>query len=139
VPRGYPFGIDECTPSSAPDGPVDEEILAELFMVMDGGSLDGLASICDLFLTGVPARLSEIDAALLEGRLDDAAKAAHSLKGTGGAFGARRLGDVASRLERACLDMDHTSTPGLLEDLRLEFLVFRDILEARLAHLPPPS
>ncbi len=136
--RSYGFDIDERT-LPAPEGPVDEEILAELFMVMDDGSLDGLVTICDLFLSGVPARLSEIDAALQEGRLDDAAKAAHSLKGTGGAFGARRLGDVAARLERACREMDHPSTPGLLEELRVEFLVFRDILEARLAHLPPPA
>lgn len=133
------FDIDEVTPPSAPDGPVDEEILAELFIVMDDGPLDGLVTICDLFLTGVPARLSDIEAALREGRLDDAAKAAHSLRGTGGAFGARRLGDVAARLDRACREMDHASTQGLLEDLHLEFLVFRKILEARLAHLSPRS
>ncbi len=92
-----------------------------------------------MFLTGVPARLADIESALADGRMDDAAKAAHSLKGTGGAFGARRLGDVAARLERACREMDHASTPGLMEDLHLEFLVFRTILEARLAHLSPPS
>ena len=134
----YRFDMEERKPSSA-DGPVDEEILAELFMVMEDGSLDGLLTICDLFITGVPARLSEIEAALQEGRLDDAGNAAHSLKGTGGAFGARRLSDVAARLERACRESDRGSTPELLVDLHLEFLVFRNILEERIARLSSPS
>ena len=124
--------------ASAEEGPVDEEMLAELFIVMEEGSLDGLTAICDLFLTGVPARLSEIEAALQEARLDDAAKAAHSLKGTGGAFGARALGALAGRLERACREMDGASTPALLEDLHREFLVFRNILQERLAYLRHP-
>ena len=117
------------------EGPVDEEILAELFVVMDDGPPEDLITICDLFLTGVPARLSDIGAALGEGRMEDAAKAAHSLKGTAGAFGARRLGEVAGRLERACQHTDAVSAAGLLEELHAEFVVFRDILQARLAAL----
>ena len=114
------------------DGPVDEEILAELFMVMDDGPSEDLMSICDLFLTGVPARLSDIGSALGEDRIYDASKAAHSLKGTGGAFGARRLGEVAGRLEQACRHSDAVAAAALLHELHAEFRIFRDILQARL-------
>ena len=130
------YGLEvEARRVTASDGPVDEEILAELFMVMDDGAPEGLTTICDLFLTGVPARLADIEAALADGRMDDAAKAAHSLKGTGGAFGARRVGEVAGRLEQVCRATDRASASGLLEELREEFLVFRIILATRLAGL----
>lgn len=122
-----------------PDGPVDEEILGELFMVMDDGAPEGLARVCDLFLTGVPARLGEIETALAEGRMDDAAKAAHSLKGTGGAFGARRVGELAGRIEQVCRTTDGSSAARLLDELRAEFLVFRGLLVARLAALSSTS
>jgi len=102
-------------------------------MVMDDGSLDGLITICDLFLTGVPERLSDIGTALTEGRIEDAAIASHSLKGTGGAFGARRLGEVAGRLELSCREKDVHSASRLLERAKAEFVVFRNILEVRLA------
>jgi len=125
------------TPSS--DGPVDEEILSELLMVMDDGSMDGLITICDLFLTGVPDRLSDIEAALAEGRLDDVAAASHSLKGTGGAFGARRLGEMAGQLEQACRQNDLHSATALLERVKAEYIVFRNILEVRLAASSAPS
>lgn len=131
---GYGLGPEDRT-VAATDGPVDEEILAELFMVMDDGVPEGLTGVCDLFLTGVPARLADIEAALADERIDDAGKAAHSLKGTAGAFGARRVGEVAGRLEQVCRATDRTSATGLLEELREEFLVFRNILATRLAAL----
>lgn len=133
--HGHGTVADDDRMVTPPDGPVDEEILAELFMVMDDGAPEDLTRICDMFLTGVPARLAEIEAALADGRMDDAAKAAHSLKGTAGAFGARRLGEVAGRLEQVCRATDGASATKLLEGLREEFLVFRSILADRLAAL----
>lgn len=130
---------DDDSTVTPPDGPVDEEILDELFMVMDDGEPEGLARVCDLFLTGVPARLAEIEAALADGRIDDAAKASHSLKGTGGAFGARRVGELAGRIEQVCRATDGAAAAELLEELWAEFLVFRDILAARLARLSATS
>jgi len=120
-------------------GPVDEEILGELFMVLDDGAPDAVSGICELFISGVPDRLGDIDAALDEGRLEDAARAAHSLKGTGGAFGARRVGEVAGRLEQVCLAGDGLSAAALAKELHVEFLVFREILETRIAGLSARS
>ncbi|MDQ6726675.1 MAG: Hpt domain-containing protein [Actinomycetota bacterium] len=120
-------------------GPVDEAILDELFMVLDDGAPEELLGICNLFISGVPARLGDIDAALDEGRLVDAARAAHSLKGTGGAFGARRVGEVAGRLEQVCHASDGLSAAALAKELHVEFFIFREILATRIAELSARS
>lgn len=118
------------------DDRVDEEILSELFMVFDEGIADGLVEVCDTFRTSVPARLAEIDAALVESRFGDASRAAHSLRGSTGTFGARRLSALATCLEDACGKGDRIAGLSLLDDMRSEFRIFSDILEARMAQLP---
>lgn len=112
---------------------VDEELLADILMLLDDEEPGGLRMACDLFRAGVPERFLEIDAALAEGRFDDAARTVHSLRGSAGAFGARRLSIQAERLEELCLQSDGDSAVPLVEEMRAEFLVFRAILDARLA------
>ena len=121
-------------PAAAEDH-VDEEILGEVLMLLEDEAPDTLMKACDLFRTGVPDRLVELDAALAEGRLDDAARASHSLRGSAGAFGARRLSALGERLEQLCRESDGTTALLVLEEMRAEFLVFRAILDARLAQL----
>ena len=123
------------TPSSAPDDRVDEEILDELFLVMGNGGSDGLVKACDLFLAGVPTRFSGMRAALDEGRFDDAAQGAHSLRGSAGAFGARRLSGLTLNLERLCREGDAGGAGALLDEMETEFRIFRAILVARLGSL----
>lgn len=115
---------------------VDEEILLELFTMLDDGSPDGLISACNMFLVGVPDSLAELEGALASGRLDEAGRTAHRLRGTAGAFGARRLSALAERLERLCGQGDATSTGRIVETMRDEFVLFRAILASRLASLP---
>ena len=115
---------------------VDEEILSELFMVFEDRFADGLVDVCDTFRTSVPARLAEIDAALVEGRFGEASRAAHNLRGSTGTFGARRLSALATCLEDECGKGDRIAGLSLLDDMRAEFAIFRDILDARMAQLP---
>jgi len=117
------------------DDRIDEEILGELLTVFGDGIPAELVNICDLFLTSVPARLGDIDVALAAGHLDEAAHSAHSLKGSTGAFGARRLSVLASRLQEACEEADASAAAPLLAEMSDEFLVFRDVLVARLSQL----
>lgn len=124
------------TPSPGPDDRVDEEILDELFVIMGGGGSEGLVRACDLFLTGVPARFTEIQGALAEGRLEDAAQGAHSLRGSVGAFGARRLSGLTVALERLCREGDTSGASALVDEMQAEFRIFRAILVARLGQLP---
>lgn len=114
---------------------VDEALLGEVLMLLDDEDPDGLLRACDLFRSGVPERMREIDAAVHDGRFDDAARASHSLRGSAGAFGARRLSNLGERLESLCLQSDAEAGAALLNEMGEEFRLFRDILDARLAEV----
>jgi len=114
---------------------VDEDQLAEVLMVLEGESTEGLLHACDLFRVGVPDRIRDIDVALAEGRYDDAARASHSLRGSAGAFGARRLSTMGERLEEVTRQADGPAAVRIVDQMRTEFPAFRDILDARLAEL----
>jgi HPt (histidine-containing phosphotransfer) domain-containing protein len=120
-------------PPSPEDDRVDEEILEELFSVLGGEVMDGLVRACDLFRTGLPARLDDIDTALAEGRLDQVSRLAHSVRGSTGAFGARHLSNLAARLEQTCGQGDGTGADALVTEMRAELVTFQAILDARLA------
>ncbi len=122
---------DENEPDVLPD--IDEEILSELFVLLDDGTPDGLITACDLFLVGVPTALADVRRALSESRFADAGKMAHTLRGTAGAFGANRLGRLAASLEDVCGRTDGASAKALVDGMEAEFLAFRTILTARLA------
>jgi HPt (histidine-containing phosphotransfer) domain-containing protein len=112
---------------------VDEEILSELFVLLDDGTPDGLITACDMFLVGVPRALDDVRRALSESRVIDAGKMAHTLRGTAGAFGATRLGRLAASLEDVCGRADGASANALVEGMEAEFLAFRSLLTSRLA------
>jgi hypothetical protein len=57
------------------------------------------------------------------------------MRGSAGAFGARRLSMLTLTLERLCRDGDSTGANGLLQEMETEFRLFRAILVARLGQL----
>ena len=118
--------------SGAGDGGIDEEILAELFEVLGDGDAEGLIAACNMFLDGVPARFADAESAIAEGRYDEAARVAHSLKGTSGAFGATRLSGLANDLEQACKSSNAGAVKTVLEQSRAEYEAFSLVLGARL-------
>lgn len=122
-------------PSPGPEDRVDEEILDELFLIMGDSGSEGLVKACDLFLSGVPSRLAEVQAAVADARFQDAAQGAHSLRGSAGAFGARRLSALTVTLERLCCERDVPGATALLDEMQAEFRIFRAILVARLGQL----
>ena len=114
---------------------VDEDLLTEVLMMAADEGGEGILKACDLFRSSAPERLDDIGSALADGRLDDAAQTSHSLRGSAGAFGAKRLSMLGMRLEEACREFDAAGAERLLAAMRVEFLVFRDIFDARLARL----
>lgn len=114
---------------------VDEDILGEVLILMEDEAADGMMNACELLRSGVPERFVEIDAALAEGRFGDAAWASHSLRGSAGAFGARRLSRLGHRLEQLCAEADGASAALVVEEMRAEYLVFQAILDGRLAQI----
>jgi HPt (histidine-containing phosphotransfer) domain-containing protein len=117
------------------DDHVDEELLAEVLEMAEDEAGEGILKACEIFRSSVPERLDDIASALADGRLDDAARTSHSLRGSAGAFGAKRLSMLGLRLEEACRESDAAAAEDLLAEMRTEFLVFRDIFDARLAGL----
>ena len=117
------------------DDHVDEELLAEVLMMAEDEAGEGILKACEIFRSSVPERLADIGSALADGRFADAAQTSHSLRGSAGAFGAKRLSMLGMRLEEACRDSDAAGAEDLLAEMRAEFLVFRDIFDARLAEL----
>jgi HPt (histidine-containing phosphotransfer) domain-containing protein len=115
------------------DEHVDEEMLADVLGLMEDEAADGILKACDLFRNSVPDRLDDIGSAIHEGRFDDAVQASHSLRGSAGAFGAKRLSALGLRIEQLCRESDASGASAVLDDMRSEFLVYRDILDARLA------
>lgn len=114
------------------DEHVDEEMLADVLMLMEDEAADGILRACDLFRSSVPDRLDDIGAAIAEGRFVDAGRASHSLRGSAGAFGAKRLSTLGLQLEELCRESDAGAATEVLGEMRAEFLVFRDILDSRL-------
>jgi HPt (histidine-containing phosphotransfer) domain-containing protein len=115
------------------DEHVDEEVLSELFSLLDDGTTDGLIGVCDLFLLGAPTTLAEIEDALAGQRPDDVRRLAHTLRGTAGAFGALRLSQLAGQLEAVGQGPDLTPAGALVAEMRAEYETFRAILMSRLA------
>jgi len=132
--RAATVGVAAASSSEVDDRNVDDGILSEVLSMLDDDS-DGLMEACGLFLTGIPNSLVDIEGALADGRLADAGMVAHRLRGTTGAFGARRLHQLAGDLERRCGEGDGDPDGHLLREMHAAFDVFARILQARLADI----
>ncbi|HUQ62648.1 MAG TPA: PAS domain S-box protein [Acidimicrobiales bacterium] len=118
--------------SQAPvDDRVDEDLLAELLEMLADPSSSEVPAILELFLNETSKRLEGIQAAVGSGDLPEASRLAHSLKGSAGSFGARRLSSIGGEIEAACGRADTDAVSTQLPALRSEFDAFRGILLAR--------
>ncbi len=141
APRPAPeeLRVDEYEHEEGND--VDDELLSELFVLLDDGTPDGLIQACDLFLVGVPTALADVRSALAERRLAEVRRVAHTLRGTAGAFGAIRLGRLATRLEERCgpdaTSADVAAAGIVIDQMEADFVAFRAILMARLVAPTP--
>ena len=82
------------------DQPVlDQVVIDALRRLTPAGEPDVLAEVLRLFLDEVPPRMVRLRNAWQSGNIEEMHRAAHSLKGSAGNIGARRLYDVCSRLD----------------------------------------
>jgi two-component system sensor histidine kinase/response regulator len=116
------------------DGRVDEGKLAEVLNMAPAGKPAAPPQVLQLFLDETANRLNRIRDALASGDVDAAARAAHSLQGASGLFGARRLGSLGAQVETACARADVHAAETLLPELHSEFEAFRSFLVSRLPH-----
>ena len=78
---------------------LDPSVIDNLRQLTPPGEPDVLAEVLRLFLEEVPPRIARLRNAWAAGNIEEVHRAAHSLKGSAGNIGARRLFDVCSRLD----------------------------------------
>ena len=82
--------------TAAFDDPIDQQTIQELRA--EGEDL--LSDLVEMFAREVPNQLATLDAALVQGDARATRLSAHTLKGTGGNFGATRMQDARRRDSR---------------------------------------
>jgi len=102
---------------------LDEPALDELKDMLG----DALVEISDSFLEGLDAEVAAIEGALTNGGVSLKA-AAHSLKGSAGNLGARRLAGLSSAIEKAAMDGRTADCQILVPGLRAVALVTREAI-----------
>lgn len=94
----------------------------------DGGQF--LTELIDIFLADTPARMREIAAAIAAGDAPTATRAAHSIKGSAGNFGASALAKVALEMEADAKQGRLAEMQAKTPVLEREFAAVRDALNA---------
>ena len=107
--------------ASGEPGPAEEtlssEVVAELREI---GGDDLVRDLMAVFAERTPQRLRSAESCHGAGDLEGAAAALHSLRSAAGTVGARRLGELAGRLERAARGQGGADLAAGLVDLRRE-------------------
>ena len=109
---------------------------------LDDAQLDGLMrlmpparfrAIIEGFLGAAQSRLQRIEACARSGDMVALAREAHDLKGVSGNFGARRVQQLADRLEQAARAGGREEVKGLTREIRRASITAWDLVGRRLA------
>ena len=104
------------------DQPVlDQAVLSALRGLTPPGEPDVLAEVLRLFLNEVPPRMVRLRNAWQGGNIEEMHRAAHSLKGSAGNIGARRLYDVCHQLDAIGKAGDLAGAAPLVAALDVEY------------------
>ena len=104
------------------DAPVlDQGVTNGLRALTSPGEPDVLTEVLNLFLTEVPPRLTRLRNAWAAGNIEEVHRAAHSIKGSAGNIGARRLYDVSAQLDEKTKSGDLAGAAPLVDALGVEF------------------
>jgi HPt (histidine-containing phosphotransfer) domain-containing protein len=93
----------------------------------DGGEF--LRELIDIFLADTPQRITEIEQAIAAKHAGNLTRAAHSIKGSSGNFGAMQLSVLARDLEAQGKAGDFDGARANLAALRSEFEQLLPVLE----------
>jgi HPt (histidine-containing phosphotransfer) domain-containing protein len=100
---------------------LDQAVLTGLRKLTPPGEPDVLMEVLKLFLEEVPPRMVRLRNAWTAGNIQEVHRTAHSLKGSAGNIGARRLYDVCSQLDERGKAGDLAGVAPLVDALGLEF------------------
>ncbi|MCS7310652.1 MAG: Hpt domain-containing protein [Armatimonadota bacterium] len=115
-------------PASTNLPPVDREFLSE----MTGGDLEFERELLQEFLNTVPELVERIHAAIASGDSAALANAAHTLKGSARAVGARRLAEAALALEMTAKEQRLDQAADAEQTLATEYQHVRIYIQEQL-------
>jgi HPt (histidine-containing phosphotransfer) domain-containing protein len=106
--------------------PIDQEAIQDLRD--EGGDL--LSDLVEMFIYEVPGQLATLEAALAENDAAAIRLMAHTIKGTGGNFGASRMQTLAGAIEEKGRIGSLDGAAATFAQLRVECVRVREALEA---------
>ena len=110
---------------------LDSTVIDALRALTPPGEPDVLVEVLNLFLVEMPPRMLRLRNAWAAGDIQEAQRTAHSLKGSAGNIGARRLFEVCSQLEEQARPGTLPGARHLVAALGAEF----DKVEAEIRRL----
>jgi HPt (histidine-containing phosphotransfer) domain-containing protein len=125
--------MDTDSHNAANDVPIDQQTIQDL---RDEGE-DLLSELVEMFIGEVPGQLATLEEALAKGDAGATRLTAHTLKGTGGNFGASRMQALAGAIEEKGRSRSLEGTAATFVQLRAECVRVRQALEA--VRLPGPA
>ena len=129
---------DEVTDAEAPVGSggqgsvhasLDRGVLADLRGLQEEGEPDILKELIDLFFADVPLQLVLLRKAVEVGDVPSVGRIVHTLKGSCGNIGAKRMEVLCTEFEELVRPEDLRAAPGLISRLEEEFGRARVALE----------
>jgi len=117
---GAPEAPQPTAPLPAPQASIDPSAIALLMSLDEAGSAGLLREVVNGFLASAVSALADIDVALSQQRLNEAARVAHGLKSPAGNVGARTLARQLGEIERCANGADPRSARRWLELARRE-------------------
>ena len=100
---------------------LDPAVLHNLRQLSVPGELDVLREVLTLFLDEVPRRMDRLNAACQDGNAFELQRGAHSLKGSSGNIGARRMFELCRQIDERGGAADFNGARHLLSALGDEY------------------
>ena len=100
---------------------LDQAVISGLRKLTPPGEPDVLVEVLKLFLEEVPTRIARLRNAWQAGNIQEVHRAAHSLKGSAGNIGARRLFEVCRQLDDISKSGDLADATPFVDALEVEF------------------
>lgn len=114
------------------DQVLDMSVVDELLSFSDDGDPELLLDLIQMFLDDGPEKVRAVHEGLQAGDFEKMERAAHSLKGSSGNLGARRLQNTCEKMQIATRNHDLPTSANLTPQLAADYAeVERALLELR--------
>jgi HPt (histidine-containing phosphotransfer) domain-containing protein len=117
---------------TADGSPVDADVIAELRALSEGADEDFLMKLVSQFVSDTDTRLNELRGALDAGNAHSVRSIAHSIKGSSGTLGGRRLALSCGRLEKKATAGSLSAGQGELREVEDHYQELCDALAREL-------